>query len=50
MSDADDSALLDRAGDLGRVLFTHDDDLLVEAARRRSEGLLFGGVVFAHQL
>lgn len=31
MSEAEDPALLDRAGELGRVLFTHDDDLLVEA-------------------
>ena len=29
---------------------THDDDLLVEAARRKSEGLGFAGVVFAHPL
>lgn len=32
-SELDDSALLDRAGESGRVLFTQDDDLLVEAAR-----------------
>jgi len=50
MSEAEDPALLDRAGELGRVLFTHDDDLLVEAARRQREGVTFGGVVFAHQL
>ena len=31
-SELDDPALLDRAGALGRVLFTQDDDLLAEAA------------------
>ena len=44
-----DPDLLDRAGTLGRVLMTHDDDFLVEAARRQAEGILFGGVVYAHQ-
>ena len=29
-----DSELLDRAGEIGRVLFTQDDDLLAEAAGR----------------
>ena len=28
--------LLDRATDLGRVVFTFDDDLLVEAPRRQN--------------
>ena len=32
-SEMDDAALLDRAGELGRVLFTQDDDLLVGAVR-----------------
>ena len=50
MSEADDPALLDRASELGRVLFTHDDDLLVEATRRQRGGRVFGGVVFVHQL
>ena len=38
-SDMDDSALLDRAGELGRALFTQDDDLLAEAARRQRKAL-----------
>jgi hypothetical protein len=46
----DDASLLDRAGALGRVLFTQDDDLVVEATRRQREGLSFTGVVYAHQL
>jgi predicted nuclease of predicted toxin-antitoxin system len=44
-----DEALLDRAGALGRVLFTQDDDLLAEATRRQRAGLEFLGVVYAHQ-
>jgi len=46
----DDPALLDRAEELGRVLFTRDDDLLREAARRQEEDISFPGVIFAHQL
>jgi predicted nuclease of predicted toxin-antitoxin system len=33
-----DDELLDRAGSLGRVLFTRDVDLLAEATRRQREG------------
>jgi len=46
----DDPELLDRAGELGRVLFTQDDDLLAEAARRQKAGVSFRGVIYAHQL
>ena len=46
----DDSALLQRATDLGRVLFTQDDDLLAIASRWQQEGRQFAGVVYAHQL
>jgi hypothetical protein len=49
-SEMDDAALLDRAGELGRVLFTQDDDLLVEATRRQRDGIPFRGVIYAHQL
>lgn len=45
-----DPLLLDRATELGGVLFTHDDDLLHEAARRQRLGETFTGVVYAHQL
>ncbi|MCB9079283.1 MAG: DUF5615 family PIN-like protein [Anaerolineaceae bacterium] len=45
-----DPALLDRAGELERILFTRDDDLLAEAARRQIDGINFAGVVYAHQL
>ncbi len=46
----DDPALLDRADELGRVLFTQDDDLLAEAARRQRAGEAFAGVIYVHQL
>lgn len=49
-SDMDDPRLLDRAGELERVLFTQDDDLLIEAAKRQREGIPFRGVIYAHQL
>jgi len=45
-----DPELLDRASALQRVLFTQDDDLLSEAARRQRENIPFYGVVYAHQL
>jgi len=49
-SKLDDPVLLDRAGELERVLFTRDDDLLTEATRRQRQGVPFQGVVYAHQL
>ncbi|WP_197526621.1 DUF5615 family PIN-like protein [Botrimarina colliarenosi] len=45
-----DDALLDRATELGRMLFTQDDDLLRIAAGRQSSGQTFTGVLYAHQL
>ena len=49
-SELEDPALLDRAGDLGRALFTRDVDLLAEATRRQRAGEAFYGVIYAHQL
>jgi hypothetical protein len=49
-SELADVTLLDRAGELGRVLFTRDDDLLAEATQRQRVGIPFGGVIYAHQL
>lgn len=49
-SDMDDSELLDRARELGCVLFTQDDDLLAEATKRQRKGISFNGVIYAHQL
>ena len=45
-----DPDLLDRATELRRVLFSQDEDLLAEAARRQRAAELFAGVVYAHQL
>jgi predicted nuclease of predicted toxin-antitoxin system len=45
-----DPALLDRAGELGRVMFTRDEDFLAETAARQQTGVPFAGVVYAHQL
>jgi len=45
----EDDALLDRARDRGRVLFSQDDDLLQEATLRQRSGKPFAGVIYAHQ-
>jgi hypothetical protein len=45
-----DPELLDRAGALGRVLFSRDEDLLAEATRRQRSGEYFFGLIYAHQL
>src|SRR5215468_2288362 len=45
-----DPALLDRATELGRVLFTQDDDLRREAKRRQETSESFAGSIYAHQL
>lgn len=45
----EDPDLLDRATELGRVLFSNDDDLVIEARRRERSGEAFAGVVFARQ-
>lgn len=47
---ASDPDLLDRATELNRVLFTRDDDLVVESVRRQRVGIHFTGVIYAHQL
>lgn len=45
-----DPELLDRATEIGRVLFSQDDDLLREATERQASKRSFAGVVYAHQL
>jgi len=47
LSDAD---LLDRTTELGKILYSHDDDLLAEAHVRLSLGRDFAGVIYSHQL
>jgi hypothetical protein len=49
-SGIDDPAVLDRATELGRPLFSQDEDLLVEGHRRQAAGESFAGIIFAHQL
>ncbi len=46
----EDADLLDRATALGRILFSQDEDLLVEAAQRQRGGISFSGVIYAPQL
>ena len=45
-----DPHLLDRAIELERVLFSQDEDLLVEAAQRQRHGIAFHGLIYAPQL
>lgn len=45
----DDDKLLDRARELGRVLFTQDDDLLEEGCLRQRSDTPFAGIIYAHQ-
>lgn len=45
-----DNQILTRSTELGRVLFSQDDDLLRHATERQRRGLSFGGVIYAHQL
>ena len=49
-AELEDPALLDRATELKRVLFSQDDDLLREANNRQQTGEHFAGVIYAHQL
>lgn len=46
----DDGALLDRASELGRVLFSMDADLRREAVNRQRGNIAFAGVIAADQL
>lgn len=47
--EVDDTDLLQRATDLGRLLFSQDQDLLRIASQWQSDGRLFSGLVFADQ-
>lgn len=49
-TELEDPDLLNRATELGRVLFSQDEDLLAEATRRQRGGQHFAGVIYAHQL
>jgi predicted nuclease of predicted toxin-antitoxin system len=45
-----DPDLLDRAAQLGRVLFSMDEDLIAEAVRRQRAGKSFATVIYARQM
>ena len=45
-----DAEIVDRATMLGRVLFTRDADLLIEASHRQRTNRTFAGLVYAHQI
>ena len=47
--EADDDALLQRATELGRLLFSQDQDLLRIASQWQHDGRRFPGLVFSHQ-
>lgn len=46
----EDADLLDRATLLDRVLFSQDEDLLIEAANRQRDRVPFNGLIYAPQL
>jgi hypothetical protein len=45
-----DTALLERATVLQRVLFNQDDDLLAIARECQTTGVFFAGLIYGHQL
>jgi predicted nuclease of predicted toxin-antitoxin system len=47
---SEDDELLERATQLGRAVFTQDDDFLAIAAEWQQQSREFAGVVYAHQL
>jgi Domain of unknown function (DUF5615) len=46
----EDTALLERATALQRVLFSQDDDLLAIARARQITWVFFAGLIYGHQL
>ena len=48
-SEWDDESLLDRVLQVGRVLFTQDEDFLVIASKRQNSEIPFAGILFARQ-
>ncbi len=45
-----DPEVLERARELKRIVFTRDQDFLIEANARSQKGETFTGVIYAHQL
>ena len=48
--DQEDELLLERATELGRVIFTQDADFLELADAWHNHGIEFSGIVYGHQL
>lgn len=49
-AEAEDDMVLARSSELGRVLYSQDEDLLVIAHRWLQTGREFAGLIYAHQL
>lgn len=49
-TEADDAVLLERAGELGRLLFTQDQDFLRIAAQKQKDAKPFVSILYAPQL
>jgi Domain of unknown function (DUF5615) len=49
-AELDDQGLLERATQLGRVLFSQDEDLLTLTHHWLQTGRAFAGLIYAHQL
>ena len=45
-----DPLVLDRAGELGRIMYTEDRDFMREGVRRQRAGIPFVSVIYAHAL
>lgn len=46
----EDNELLERASELGRVLFSQDEDFLAIVRARQSRGVAVAGLIYGHQL
>ena len=44
-----DEEILARVQQLGRALFTHDIDFVVEGSRRQADGVPFPPIIYVHQ-
>lgn len=49
-AEVEDDVLLVRSSELGRVLYSQDDDLLIIADEWLETGREFSGLIYAHQL
>ena len=49
LSSREDNIILDRATELGRIVFSNDVDFVREAKARQQAGRAFSGVLYTHQ-